>query len=94
MCATKGAIEKKEEKIANLDESFMQELAADEINKERQEKQKAAKRKAKAGNKALQRIAAEKKKFTTKQNDQVEEEEEEEDISTFAKSNRGTKKRN
>lgn len=89
------AIEKKEFKIANLDEKFLQELAADELEKEKSDKQKAAKKKQKADNKVLQRIAAEKKKFKTGgTTSKVEEEEEDdEDVSAFVKKNRN-KKRN
>lgn len=97
------AVEKKEEKIANLDESLLEELAADEINKEKQEKSRVAKKKLKAENKARQRIAAEKKKFKNKgkngsnnkniSND--DEDNDEEDVSTFVRGNRGgNKKRN
>mmetsp|Transcript_19453 Transcript_19453/g.24498 ORF Transcript_19453/g.24498 Transcript_19453/m.24498 type:complete len:156 (+) Transcript_19453:101-568(+) len=91
------AIEKKEEKIANLDESLLKELAADEINREKEEKQRAAKKKLKAENRARQRIAAEKKKYSNGSKKQEEEEEENddgEDISTFAQGNRRNKKRN
>eukprot|EP01083_Nonionella_stella_P020253 56149_1 len=93
------AIEKKEEKIANLDESLLQELAADEINREQQEKQKAAKKKLKADNKARQRIAAEKKKSqngkkSSSQEDNDDDDGGAEDVSAFVRGNRGGKKRN
>ena len=92
-----GAIEKKEEKIANLDEKFLQELAADELAKEKLDKQRAAKKKQKADNKVLQRIAAEKKKYKNgnkSKGDENDEDDEDEDVSAFVKKNRGSKKRN
>mmetsp|Transcript_16990 Transcript_16990/g.20750 ORF Transcript_16990/g.20750 Transcript_16990/m.20750 type:complete len:151 (+) Transcript_16990:98-550(+) len=85
------AIEKKEEKIANLDESLLEDLAADEINKEKEDKQKAAKKKVKEQNKVRQRIAAEKKKQINRGTAAKEDDDDNEDISTFVKA-KGKKK--
>jgi hypothetical protein len=92
------AIERKEEKIANLDESLLKELAADEIEKSEREKQKAANKKAKAQTKALQRLAAEKKKAASKKsnnNKKVNDDEEDaQDMATFVQGGKSGKKRN
>lgn len=74
------AINKKEEKIANLDESFLQELAADDLLKEDQLKKAAAKKKSKAQSKATQRIAAQKKKEKIVEQD---DDDDDGDLSTF-----------
>jgi hypothetical protein len=74
------AINKKEEKIANLDESFLQELAADDLLKEDQLKKAAAKKKSKAQSKATQRIVAQKKKEKIVEQD---DDDDDGDLSTF-----------
>ena len=85
-----GAIEKKEERIANLDENLLRELAADEMINEEREKKAAAKKKNKANIKAKQRIAAQKKQETKTGRD---EDDEDGDLATFVRKSNG-KKRN
>jgi hypothetical protein len=85
-----GAIEKKEEKIANLDENLLRELAADEMIKEERQKKAAAKKKNKADIKARQRIAAQKKQETRTGRD---EDDDDGDLATFVRKSNG-KKRN
>jgi len=84
------AIEKKEEKIANLDENLLRELAADEMIKEERQKKAAAKKKNKADIKAKQRIAAQKKQETRAGRD---EDDDDGDLATFVRKSNG-KKRN
>lgn len=55
------AIDKREEKIAQMDSDFLRELAADELLQEEQEKQEASRKKTKAEKMVRKRIAAEKK---------------------------------
>jgi len=94
------AVEKKEKKIANMDESFLEELAADELQKEKIEKKKELKKKQKAGNKAKSRIAAEKKK-ANKMNgggggnnrNEDEDDDDDTDVSAFV-ARKSNKKRN
>jgi preprotein translocase subunit SecF len=83
-------IEKQEEKIAKLDDSFLKELAADELMKEEKEKQKAAKKKVKADAKAKQRIAATKKKEKQQNQNQNDDDEDDADYAAFVK---GSKKK-
>lgn len=83
-------IEKQEEKIAKLDDSFLKELAADELMKEEKEKQKAAKKKGKADAKAKQRIAATKKKERQQNQNQNDDDEDDTDYAAFVK---GSKKK-
>mmetsp|Transcript_5289 Transcript_5289/g.5050 ORF Transcript_5289/g.5050 Transcript_5289/m.5050 type:complete len:160 (-) Transcript_5289:135-614(-) len=94
------AVDKKEKKIANMDESFLEELAADELQKEKTDKKKEAKKKQKAGNKAKSRIAAEKKKAKAKANkngggnrNEEEDDDDDTDVSTFV-TRKSNKKRN
>ena len=85
-----GAIERKEEKIANLDESLLRELAADDLEKEAKEAQKQLKKKTKAENKARQRIKAQKKEENRRTNGSVKTNEDEDDnlnVSSFANNN-------
>eukprot|EP00979_Chaetoceros_neogracilis_P005976 scaffold1174_cov281-Chaetoceros_neogracile.AAC.7 len=79
------AVNKKEEKIASLDDSFLQELAADDLRKEEHQKKSAAKKKSKAESKARQRIAAQNKKHKTVVQD---EDEDDGDLSTFVRKNK------
>lgn len=83
-------IEKQEEKIAKLDDSFLKELAADELMKEERERQKAAKKKVKADTKAKQRIAATKKKEKQQNPNQNDDDEDDTDYTAFVK---GSKKK-
>lgn len=86
------AIEKKEEKIANLDENLLKELAADEMQQEERQMKAAAKKKNKAGIKARQRLAAQKKK--EKYSSAPDENDDDEgDAATFVRKSNG-KKRN
>lgn len=88
-----GAVEKKEEKIANLDENFLKELAADELAKEEQQKKAAEKKKQKAKSKAVQRIAAQKKKDKKEAATAgADDDDDDTDLSTFVNKNRKTKK--
>eukprot|EP01083_Nonionella_stella_P043195 116556_1 len=92
------AIEKKEKKIANMDESFLEELAADELQKEKSDKKKEAKKKQKAGNKAKSRIAAEKKKANRdknggNRNNDEDDDDDDTDVSAFV-TRKSNKKRN
>mmetsp|Transcript_17849 Transcript_17849/g.25234 ORF Transcript_17849/g.25234 Transcript_17849/m.25234 type:complete len:151 (-) Transcript_17849:519-971(-) len=84
------AIEKKEEKIASLDEDLLKELAADDLMNEERNKQKATKKKKKADDKVRQRLAAEKKKYEQSKDD--EEDDDDADYGTFAKGKNGKKK--
>mmetsp|Transcript_8806 Transcript_8806/g.12934 ORF Transcript_8806/g.12934 Transcript_8806/m.12934 type:complete len:155 (+) Transcript_8806:166-630(+) len=83
------AIDKKEEKIANLDENLLKELAADEMLQEEIAKKQAAKKKSKAGNKAKQRIAAQKKKEKSRNKSNGggddDDDDDDGDLSTFVK---------
>jgi hypothetical protein len=89
LCDNSGAIERKEEKIANLDESLLKELAADDLEREEKEAQKLLKNKSKAQNKARQRIKAQKKADNKKANGSATNDDEDDDlnVSSFAKSN-------
>lgn len=88
-----GAVEKKEEKIANLDENFLKELAADELAKEEQQKKAAEKKKQKAKSKAAQRIAAQKKKDKKEAATAgADDDDDDTDLSTFVNKSRKTKK--
>ena len=88
-----GAVEKKEEKIANLDENFLKELAADEMAKEEQQKKAAERKKQKAKSKATQRIAAQKKKDKKDAATAgADDDDDDTDLSTFVNKNRKTKK--
>uniref|UniRef100_A0A7S2R948 Uncharacterized protein n=1 Tax=Eucampia antarctica TaxID=49252 RepID=A0A7S2R948_9STRA len=55
------AIEKKEQKIANLDEALLKELAADEFEEEEKNTKKNVKKQNQKTEKARQRLAAGKK---------------------------------
>lgn len=87
------AIEKKEEKIASLDESLLKELAADEVDEREKQAQKSAKKQKKADDKLRQRIKAEKKASAKKTGNKAVDDDDDdvEDISTFAGGGRGGK---
>jgi len=82
-----GAIQKKEEKIAAMDEDFLKDLAADEISKQAREEQKLAKKSKKVDEKVRQRLAAEKKAAAAsgKKGAGDDDEEEDVDFQAFAK---------
>jgi len=84
------AIERKEEKIASLDEDLLKELAADELLKKERQKQKEAKKQKKAGEKIRQRIAAEKRAKATFTETLEEEDDDVGDYTTFAKGGRAS----
>jgi len=86
----KGAIERKEEKIASLDEDLLKELAADELLKKERQEQKEAKKQKKAGEKIRQRIAAEKRAKATFTETLEEEDDDVGDYTTFAKGGRSS----
>lgn len=81
-------IEKQEEKIAKMDDSFLKELAADELMKEEKQKEKATKKKDKAEAKAKQRIAANKKKERQQMQINNDDDDDEADYSAFLKGNK------
>jgi hypothetical protein len=92
-----GAIQRKEEKIAAMDDDVLQDLAADELAKQVKEEQKAAKKIRKEQEKVKQRIVANKKAARKGGPSSTEEEEEEEDMEehdlrTFASSSKIKKK--
>ena len=78
------AVEKKEQKIASLDEGLLKELAADELKQREKEAQKLAKKQRKNDDKVRLRLKAE-KKAGTNQASHDDDDEEDEDVSTFAK---------
>eukprot|EP00555_Chaetoceros_dichaeta_P002859 CAMPEP_0198249866 /NCGR_PEP_ID=MMETSP1447-20131203/1247_1 /TAXON_ID=420782 /ORGANISM="Chaetoceros dichaeta, Strain CCMP1751" /LENGTH=154 /DNA_ID=CAMNT_0043934593 /DNA_START=45 /DNA_END=509 /DNA_ORIENTATION=- len=86
------AADKKEEKIASLDESLLKELAADEVGEREKRLQKTAKKQKKANDKILQRIKDNKKAAKNAGNKVVDDEDDDiEDTSTFASGGRGGK---
>ena len=95
VCDNAGAIERKEEKIANLDESLLKELAADDLEREEKEAQKLLKKKNKADNKARQRIKAQKKAENKKAIANAGNDDDDDDlnVSSFAKSNGKSKRK-
>ena len=91
-----GAIERKEEKIANLDESLLKELAADDLEREEREAQKLLKKKNKAENKVRQRIKAQKKAENKKMNESEATNDDDDDdlnVTSFAKANGKSKRK-
>ena len=77
------AIERKEQKIANLDEDLLKELIADENDEKEKTSKKALKKQRQKDEKLRQRLAAAKKNRQKDADDA--DEEDDEDISVFAK---------